>query len=220
MLHHLKSCLFGGLSIGAMAMFAVGCSTSTSLTDIWRDPSYAAAPMRNMLVFGGRMGQTDRHILEDAFVNALAMHGVHATPSYWLFPGELPDTNEARAAAQRAGVDGFLVASMRGVNEVTRLVPGYTGGFWDGYYGPGWGAAWGAGYVVSDTFVKFETSIWDARSGRLVWSALTETENPSSGRDFVKSVLNKVMPTIAKAGLVPPLVQRPAVASAALGSRE
>jgi hypothetical protein len=57
---------------------------------------------------------------------------------------------------------------------------------------------------VNDAFVKFETSVWDASEGKLVWSAVTETENPTSSHDFVKSLLKSVLPALTNAGIVPP----------------
>jgi hypothetical protein len=160
--------------------------------------------MKNLLVFGGRMNQTNRRTLEDGFVAVLASHGVHATASYVLFPGDVPDKEQARTAAQQAGVDGVLVAVMRGAHDKATIVPGaYPDGFWGGYYGPAWAAD--TGQIVVDTFVKFETSLWDSRGdGKMVWSAVTQTENPSSGPDFVKSLTRDVIPAMTKAGLLPP----------------
>lgn len=200
----LLSYVGGAVTLGAVALVSSGCSTPTTMTDEWRDPSYVAPPMRNMLVIGVRMDPTNRRTLEDAFVTALAKRGVHATPSYAVFPGgALPSADQARAAVKGQGVDGVLVASERGIREKTTVVPSsYNGGLYGGYYG--WGGTWSPGYVVTDAFVKFETSVWDASQGRLVWSAVTETENPSSSRDFVKSLLKSVIPAMTNVGLVPP----------------
>jgi hypothetical protein len=179
------------------------------MTDVWRDPSYTAGPMKSLVVFGGRMNATNRRTLEDGLVSALAQRGVHATASYTLFP-ELPSKDVARAAMQQLAADGYLVASMRGTSERRSSAGGGYGGtgfggvFWDDFYGAGWGEGWGPGYVVTNEFVKFQTSLWDGNGGRLVWSATTETENPSSGKDFTKSLLKKIIPGLAHAGFVLP----------------
>jgi hypothetical protein len=166
--------------------------------------------MKSLVVFGGRLNATNRRTLEDAFVSAIRAHGVRATASYTLFPAELPSADAARAAMQQTDADGFLVATMRGVSEKTTLVPGaYGGGFWGGFYGPGWGGPWDAGYVETDEFVRFETSVWDNRdNGHLVWSAVTQTENPRSGRDFAASLVHNVVPAISGTGLLPPATSR------------
>jgi len=221
MLGQIGSRLFGAASVGSVALLSAlcgGCSTSTptTMSDVWRDPSYAAGPMKNIVVFGGRLNATNRRTLEDGFVSALSTHGVRATASYTLFPGDLPGKDQARAVMQDAGVDGVIVASMKGVSERQTYVPGaYGGGFWDGYYGPGWGGAWDPGYTVTDQFVKFETSLWDpSGSGKMVWSAVTQTENPSSGKDFASSLTKSVVPAMTQAGFLPPMTKEKAVSSA------
>jgi hypothetical protein len=216
-----RSNLHRAAVIGAVLALACSTSTPTEITNVWRDPSYAAGPMKNLIVFGGRMNATNRRSLEDGFVSALNSRGVHATASYTLFPGDLPTKDQARAALQRTGIDGVLVASMRGKNEQTTFVPGaYAGGgFWDGYYGPGWGGPYDPGYVVTDEFVKFETSVWDPRdSGKMVWSAVTETENPSSGKDFVSSLTKSVIPALTDAKILPPPPKGNAVSFATAGA--
>lgn len=48
------------------------------------------------------------------------------------------------------------------------------------------------------------TTLWDARAGdTVVWSALTNTNNPASGRSLVRSVTDRVIPEIAAAGFIP-----------------
>ena len=205
MTESMQSFLRGSLAVG-LVFFSGACTTATTVTDIWRDPSYTAGPMRSLVVFGGRMNDTNRRTLEDGFVAALATHGVRAMASYTLFP-ELPDKDVARQTTQRLGVDGYLVAALRGQTEQTTFVPStYAGGaFWEGFYGPGWGGIWDPGYVVTNEFVKFETSLWDAHGGgKLVWSAVTETENPSSGRDFTTSLTKRIIPALGQAGLLGP----------------
>jgi hypothetical protein len=197
-----------GVAIFALAMIAAGCGTQTTSTDIWRDPSYVAGPVRNVLIFGGRMNETNRRMIEDGFVNALTARGVRATASYTLFPtSPLPDQPAARDAIQNGGYDGILVSTMHGVKERMTVEPGvaYGGPFWGGYYGPAWGSAWGPGYVETDTFVKFETTLWDPHgNGKMIWSDVTQTMNPSSAPDFIQSLLKTVVPDMDKAGLLPP----------------
>jgi hypothetical protein len=205
MQRQLQSFLLGAVTAASLTLLSPGCSTPTTMTDVWRDPSFTTGPMRSLVVFGAHLDATRRRTLEDSFVAALSRHGVRGTASYTLFP-DLPSADVARAQLQRYAADGYLIAAMRGISEQTSIVPGgYTGAFWGGYYGPGWGAVAYPSYTVTNNIVKFETSLWDSHGdGKLVWSAVTETENPSSGKDFMKSLLREVMPALTKAGLIPP----------------
>jgi hypothetical protein len=205
MMKSLSSYTFGAVSIGALALTCGACSTeSTQVTDVWKDPSYAAGPMKNIVVFGARLNETQRRTLEDGFVSALAQHNTRATQSYKILPSPLPSADAARAMLQQSGFDGVLVAQMRGMNETVTDVG--TVGFWGGYYGP----AWGEPYVVAEPVVKFETSLWDpSGAGKVVWSAITQTDNPSSGKDFTASLTKQVIPMMEKAGLISPIPGQP-----------
>ncbi|HXX70039.1 MAG TPA: hypothetical protein VEK07_22860 [Polyangiaceae bacterium] len=187
----------------AAIVLAIGCSTPTTETQVWQSPSYAAGPMRNIAVFGGRVDETARRTLEDAFVSALAAYGVHATPSYAVFPqSRVPNDQSAiRATLEQEGYDGALVATLEGVTEQVLIQPGvaWAGGFYGAYWGPG-----APVYAQTDRYVKFETSLWSPESGNMVWSAITQTANPSSGQDFVSSLTGTVVPSLAKRGLIPP----------------
>jgi hypothetical protein len=201
---------------GAVAFLGVACGTPTTSTEVWKNPSYAAGPVKNVVVFGGRMNESNRRTLEDGFVHALTAHGVHATPSYRMFPGAVPDQPTAQQAIQRSGYDGVLVSSMRGTEEGTTVEPGvaYGSPLWRGYYGPGFGSTWAPGYVVTGTFVKFETTLWDSTgSGKMIWHNLTQTENPSSSSDFLRSLLKNVIPKMEQAGLIPAKAQGAPVSS-------
>ena len=201
----------GTVAVGAVALLGAGCSTATTSTDVWKNPSYAAGPVKNVIVFGGRLNDTNRRTLEDGFVSALSAHGVHATASYTKFPGPVPGQPEAQQAVQDGGYDGVLVSTMRGVKERTTVEPGvgYGGPFWGGFYG-GWGSAGEPGFVETDTYVKFETTLWDPHgSGKMIWSDVTQTENPSSAPNFIQSLLNNAIPAMDKAGLLPKISGAP-----------
>jgi hypothetical protein len=195
------------LAVGAVLTSILGaCSTTepTHVTDVWKDPSYAAGPMKNLVVFAARLNETDRRTLEDGFVAALSAHNTRATPSYRVLTTPLPARDVARAKLEQLGFDGALVATLRGVNETVTAAGGP--GFWDGYYG----RTWGEPYVVEEPVVKFETSLWDLKGpGRLVWSADTRTENPSSGKNFTKSLTSEVVPLLENEGLVGPSTEKP-----------
>jgi hypothetical protein len=191
------------LSIGALALVCGACTTEpTQVTDVWKDPSYAG-PMKNIVVFGAKLNETNRHTLEDGFVSALAGRSVRATQSYKVLPNPLPSREAARSMLKQASFDGVLVATLKGVKDEVTVVGGT--GLWDGYYG----STWGDEYAVTEPVVKFETSLWDPTSGKVVWSAVTQTDNPSSGTDFTNSLTKEVVPRLEGAGLISPPSSQP-----------
>ncbi len=197
------------LSVLAIAIAAAAgvaaCGTKTAVTQVWSaqlPPSIG--PMRKIVVMATRMDEANRRVMEDSLSAALTEHGVEGIPSYRLFPDKLPDRDQAKAAVDAIGADGILTANFKGIREQLSYSPGYyAGGFWGGYYGAGYG--YSGGYAYTDEIVNLETTLWDTRAGdQVVWAALTNTTNPSSGRDFVKSVTKKVIPELAAAHFIPP----------------
>lgn len=198
------------LALGAAA-FAGACSTPTTIAETWRDPDYAAAPMHDVLVIARLRTEANRRTAEDAYVAALAQHGVRATASYQVFQQQRPDRSEVRAYLARQGYDGALVTRFEGIRSETTIVPDAD---FSGYYGGLWGPA-DSYYLETDQYVRVETSLWDARSGRLVWSATSETENPSSSRDAISSVVRKITSSLANEKLIPPATSGARVSSLA-----
>lgn len=191
------------------SVIAFGCGgPQTSVTQTWKaSGADAPASMRSVLVFAARMDETNRRAFEDAFVARLGEHGVAARPSYALFPGPPPDREAARAVAERERIEGILVATNKGTEQVATYVPGsYNGDFWGGYYGGPMGmGTYSPGYVMTTEVSSLEMTLWDARTpgGRLVWSAATRTTEASQEGKLPKSVAEEVVPELADARLIP-----------------
>jgi hypothetical protein len=204
-MHAIAEFLHGAhRNVAALALLVAtaACGTQTSTTSTWSAQVPASGPIRSVVVIGANIDQTHRRILEDRLSAALNSHGVNARPSYTFFADALPDREQARAAIQGAGYEGVLVAKLSRVQGVARYVPGNAGlwgGYYDGYYG-----GWDSGYVVQDTNVNFETSLWDARgNGSMLWSSTTTTLNPTSSKDFADSLAKEVIPNLEKGGYLP-----------------
>jgi hypothetical protein len=178
-------------------MFAGACSTPTNETNVWQSPSHAEGTMKSVAIFAGGVNSADRRTIEDGYVAALATYGVRATPSYTIFPqGEVPqDLATVRSALQQAGYDSALVSTLQGDTDPVHIAPGarFNGGSY-GYMGPEY---------IPDQFVKVETTLWSPQTGKTVWSAVTDTENPRSSRNFVSSLTGKIVPSLSQAGLIP-----------------
>ena len=197
----------------ALAVQACGFSgrapTKTAVTDTWKEPTRAAAPLSSVIVVGEGMNPTDRRTVEDGLVRSLAARGVTATPSYAIVPRELPTLQAAQMALGPRG-DNLLVANLRGVSERTTY-PAWDGALFQndivhqGHYAPSWNEpAKPTETIATDQYVKVETSIVDRREqGKVVWSAVTETGAPRSANDLVSSLSKAVMPALSRAGLVP-----------------
>jgi hypothetical protein len=186
-------------ALGAVLLFVGACATETKTTNVWLNQALVSGPPRNVVVFGAQVDPGIRRTLEDGLVASLRERGLHAEPSYAIFPDQLPPRDQAREQVMQRGFDSILVSRMRGVKDQVSYVSDGSAMFWDSYYGP---AGWGGGYVVNDTYVRFETTFWDAKKGDMIWAASTQTVNPTSGKDFVTSLDKELMKRMEDAGLV------------------
>jgi hypothetical protein len=79
------------------------------------------------------------------------------------------------------------------------MVPG---GFY-GLYGGSWASGYQPGYVVTDTVVRIETSLYDVEQGRLLWTAVSETMNPSTVEGLIEEIVAAARKELAEQGLLP-----------------
>src|SRR5208283_4069929 len=100
------------------------CATSR-LTNTWKDPSYNSGPMTNMIVIAVKKNPLHRRLWEDGFAAEFAKHGVAVTPSYRLWPNDLPDTADVVAEVRKDNYDGVLIVSRMATEYSTTDVPGY-----------------------------------------------------------------------------------------------
>ena len=184
--------------------------TSTSLVNLWKDPTQPRQPLTNVVVVAIRKDGTARRVWEDAFVHSLKSHGVTATPSYQIFPASAPDTAALTAAVRSRGFDALLVVHELASTTETRYVPGYLSAEpvtylspWTGHYYTYFSETYAPSYVESDRIVRYENELWMTRgAGRLVWSGTTESINPESATDVNKEVAHVIVPALVKSGVV------------------
>jgi hypothetical protein len=131
---------------------------------------------------------------EDVIAREIARIGGTAVPSYSLIPEDPRDREAARKKLQAAGIDAVI--SMRVVHR--ERVGDYGPGYWSAspYYGSlwgYWGHGWGAGYDPTDLIVGVETLLYSIKDDKLMWAGMSETFDPESVKDAVKSIARKAV---------------------------
>ena len=193
-----------------VAVVLGGCASTSGLTNMWRDPEYSGPPLRHILVVGMIRNPANRRILEDAFVHQLSKNGVDAVPSYQHFPNDPPDTDQVYDAVDKGGYDGVLLTRRLPSQTSTSYVPGYlttqpvTRLGWRGYYRTTWVDVMHPGYVEQDVTARREVELWTVGDGgRMIWTGIGETVNPSSSTEVTHDVTHNVVPELARQGFIP-----------------
>ncbi len=184
------------------ALLLVGCSTPTTVTEAWRDPSYSAGPMRKILVLGRTPAETNRRKLEDSMASALQRRGVNAMASYHAFQAQAPDREAVQRYLDAEHYDGALVIEFQGIRTRTIVEPYPQFG---NYYGSRFqGGFYSNDYdVYTDQYVNVDTTLWNAHDDRLAWSVGTQTTNPWSSTDAITSLVGKLVSTMTREHLLP-----------------
>lgn len=203
-----RPALMAVLSVVLMAFS--GCASS-GLVNMWRDPSFQAPPMGNMLVIAVKKNPVQRRMWEDGFTVELEKCGVVATPSYRLFPDALPDTQTVVTVVQDSGYDGVLVTTKLPTERNVLYVPGYSTvepvlrpRGWRGAYYTYYRRVYYPGYTETETVVRYQTDVWTTQEdGHLIWSGTSESLNPTSGRAVNREITKLIVPELQKQGIVP-----------------
>jgi hypothetical protein len=203
-----------GCLIGQMC----GCVSSSSLIDIWHDPSYKAPPLSKMLVVAVRKDATKRRIWEDAFSGELVKRSVAATSSYSLFPDAPPDTNQVIATVEANGFDGVLVILSSPTETNKQYVQGYTTTEHNvrylpnnsAYYNPYWPRYLTyyreiehPGYIDSQKVDICAIDVTTTGKGaRLIWSATSRTPDPGSVTDVQRGIAGLVTAKLTQRSII------------------
>lgn len=174
------------------------CSTSTQITGSWRNP--AAKPGYNRIIVTAlSKNARARQTVENDLAGQLADNGIAVTKGFDVFPpnftesGE-PDKDAMLKKIRGEKVDAILTVALVDKETETRYVPGSYGytpitryrwyGRFSGYYTQWYPTMVSPGYYEEDRVYFIETNLYDADSEELIWSAQSETYNPSDLASF------------------------------------
>lgn len=200
------------LTIPVLAVLVlVGACASTTLQSEWRDPAYTAGPFKKIFVIGlSARDVTARRVFEDVMVSKLTSAGVQAVPEWQYLKGEgqAPEGVVA-SAVDSTGADAVLMARLVAIDKQIDVspvvVPGPAYGPY-GWYGPyaGWYSGWYALPQVRQYDVVYvETTLFDQKTKRLVWSATSKTVDPASVQQEAPGFADTIIAAMQKAGLLP-----------------
>jgi|WetSurSiteA1Bulk_404760.scaffolds.fasta_scaffold01615_6 hypothetical protein len=215
--------LFLGIFLLIMALIAA-CATTT-LTSVWKDPAYQSGQIRKVLVMGVADKPAIKRLYEDEFARELKLKGVDAVPAYAVLPAEgVPDKEMIRSKVTELTIDAILITRMVDKKTVDTYYPPetisptpapypYSPGYyhpgyrppgayndWYGYYSDCYNCVTTPGYQVQDEIVVLETNLYEAKTDKLIWSALSDTfvetfDRGSSGemiKSFIQVIIKKL----------------------------
>ena len=203
------------VTLAALALWLGGCATS-SVKQSWKSPSYQGGPAQKVAVLAVDERGLVRTAFENRFVRDLRGHAQEALATHELLglTAIKADKEAAAARVRTAGADVVLIVRL--VDQTTRsrqvqatpalFVPtatGYGDCGWYDYYTVAFtdmGVVWGS--TKQDIYL--ESSLFDLKTGRRLWSALTLTVLQDGMDRLVEadSLVAKVVEAMRQDGLV------------------
>ncbi len=187
-------------------LLTLGCST-TRMLESWKASDLKASDLQfeHVVAIAIVSRESQQRIVEDALVASMSRSNV--MPAYSLVSQEdRGNVDRMRAALEEHGMDGAVTVRLVNVNERETYVPGttsyYAGGYY-GHYGRVGVPIYDPGYYRSDTYVKVETSLYNVAKGKLLWSGVSETLNPSQVDGMIQGIVEAAGKRLENDGLIP-----------------
>jgi hypothetical protein len=202
----------------AAALVIAGCKPATEITGSWKNTSATASTRTiNTILVTALSAKTNvRQAVENDMAATLQYEGYKTVKSFDILPpfteGKTPDKDQLFSKIKEAKADAILTVALIDKETENRYVPGnavyapmprfgYYGTFW-GYYNNWYPSLYSPGYYEEEKIYFIETNLYDARTEELLWSAQSETYNPSSLDSFSKEFAEVVVQKMQKDGLL------------------
>jgi hypothetical protein len=175
----------------ACVVALAACASQPRIVEQWDDPTFKGGGIRRVLVLGVTRDGTVRRVFEDEFSAGLRARGIEAVQAYTVLPDDgRVERAKLEGAVRAAKADAVILTRVLRVERRTEIVPAAPVPAYPGFWG-GYGAAWGGplwmGYAQPPTVIQYdqvyvESQLWDVKSDRMVWSAVSEIFAPSNPR--------------------------------------
>ncbi len=193
------------VAAGLVALALGGCS-STHLVTTWASPDAGEITFRKVMVVCISPHPATRRTAEDALVRYVTR--AEAVPSYTLISDEdLSDEGKVQARMAEEGFDGALTMRLVSREEKHTWVQGSHPTHYNsyaGYHRGGWSGAYNPGHMRVDEVVRVETHIYSVADDTLVWTAVSETLNPTDLQKVIAEIADAAVKDLRKRGLLPP----------------
>jgi len=194
-----------------VAVSLQGCY-STSVSASWMSDNHDARNFKKLLVIGMSTNVAARATFEDELVYFMRLKGINAIAASSIMAPDRAALAQSEEEQKKRlvdnGFDGVFSISLLEKNNTTKYVAGTTTyapvSFYGGYYGSYYSYnshmysnVYQPGYYVASQEIILNSSLFDVNSGDLLWSAQSDTIDPSStdnaANSYAKSMVNHIL---------------------------
>jgi hypothetical protein len=199
------------LILSVVAVLFQSCY-STSISASWMSEKHKPKNFKKLLVIGMSTNVSARATFEDELVYYMRMKGINAISASSVLPPDRGVVSEAPEIQKQrlidGGYDGVFAISLLEKNNTTKYVSGTTTyapmSFYGGYYGSFYSYyphmysnVYQPGYYAASQEIILNSSLFDVATGDLLWSAQSQTSDPSSvdnaANSYAKSMVTQIL---------------------------
>lgn len=195
-------------------LLLASCS-STNVTNSWQDKNIEQSSFRKVMVLA-MLPDKDRALkqqMENEMVDDLTKRGYAAVSAYAEYgPKAFEGLTEKQVLQQldRNRIDGVITVSLLNTEKEENYVPGSVryepyavvyNRFY-GYYQTIYNRVYTPGYTNRQTSYFFETNLYDVNANKLLYSAQSESFDPSSASQIANDLSKAVVKDMQKKGIL------------------
>ncbi len=203
----IKVCGFGSIAFLITACLCLLRCSTTSTSTSWKSDQKPDKKIEKLLIVGLTKNHQNRSLVEEELSFTLAIEGdYHALASMKHLPTSksIPVKEDLLPLIDSARIDGVLTLELKDIKEGTKFestsrVYSYSPDHPDFYeYLRSYRNEYVPGYTVGNTILVIESNLYEVikeeQRGRLIFSAVSETFNPTDDQleaavgDFVESL--------------------------------
>jgi len=187
-------------------LFVVAGCMATRFSDVWRDDSYRKGPVKDVLVIAILPNPERSRMVEDEMAKQLKARGISTVLSYVEFAGKPPSREDVVSRLGKFGVDSVLVTILSG--KETKSYQDYPDDYkavlkqWEEMGRVAAPSPTQFSGNEPQTYALMRTSLHDAETQKVVWSALTETWVVGMDSRLTSSFVSTVIERLAEDKLI------------------
>lgn len=180
--------------------FVLASCSAVTVTNQWKDPAWAGPPASNVLVLGIAKSDTNRRLFEDTFAQQLQAAGVTAEESYAVIPIGGAPKEKLVELVKNSGAQALLATRVQRVEQKTNeMASGPAYGRFYAWYGNAWSMS---PELTQYDVVTLETSVWDLKTEKVIWSTTTESVSSTNIPQAVNKLASTLIPKLKSDGVI------------------
>jgi hypothetical protein len=181
-----------------------GCA-ATRVQQVWKDENYQEGRLAGVFIVAMVYNPTARMMFESEFAKQFKSRGIKATESFRSIEMETLKGSGIQdvviAKMKESGSDALLISRVIDVSTNEQIIPGMTiqrgYGMWGTYAGASYSftepsAPTTQSYSHERTSLGLETSLFSAKTEKLLWAARSETRVEKSPLEEIKPYVSLI----------------------------